>query len=163
MTKMTLKTLGAALGIGLMTLGGLTAAPAAARDHDGYGRGWDGGYDRGGYDRGGYGGGYEHGYDRGYDRGYRGYRGPAAYPGPVVYGGPAYYRPGYYRDAPRYRGNAYRCRDNGVGGALIGAVAGGLLGNSVAERGDRTTGAVLGAAIGAVAGHAIDRNSGYRC
>ena len=161
MTKMTLKTLGAALGIGLMTLGGLTAAPAVARDHygeGGYDRGRDGDrggygrdYDRGGYryDRDSYRGGYERGYDRGYRGGYR---------SPVVYGGPA-----YYMGSPRYRGGAYRCRDNGVGGALIGAVAGGLLGNSVAERGDRTTGAVLGAAIGAVAGHAIDRNGGYRC
>ncbi|QJU56795.1 glycine zipper 2TM domain-containing protein [Sphingomonas sp. AP4-R1] len=87
-------------------------------------------YDRRGYDRGGY--------DRGYDdRGYG--RGP----------GPGYDRRGY-----RGRG---RC-DKGTGGTIIGAIAGGLLGNSVAGRGDRGVGTIVGAGVGALAGRAIDRD-----
>lgn len=95
--------------------------------------------------------GYERGYDRGYDgRGYdRGYNGR-----------------GYDRE---YRGNDrrynYRSRrgcDN-TGGTIIGALAGGLLGHTIAGRGDRTLGAVLGAAGGGLAGNAIDKsdNPGY--
>ncbi|MFC3442234.1 glycine zipper 2TM domain-containing protein [Sphingobium rhizovicinum] len=113
----------------------VTATPAMARDHYR-------GYDRGDYYRGGY------------DRGYRGdyYRG---------YRGDGYYRNNGYRG---YRGG-YRCRDNGTGGTIIGAIAGGLLGNEVGKgsgrygrRGDGTTGAIIGAGVGALAGRAIDRN-----
>lgn len=55
---------------------------------------------------------------------------------------------GYY-DEPR--------RDNGVGGAAIGAVVGGVAGNRIAGRGNRTVGTIVGAGVGAVAGAAIDR------
>jgi hypothetical protein len=98
------------------------------------------------------------GYHRNYGRGdyYRGdrYRGRD-------------YRGGYYADRGYYRGNdryyrGYRCRDNGTGGTIIGAIAGGLLGNEVAGRGDRTTGAILGAGVGALAGRAIDKGD-RRC
>ena len=93
------------------------------------------------------------GYYRGYDRGdyYRGdrYRG---------YRGDRYYRNNGYR-------GGYRCRDNGTGGTIIGAIAGGLLGNEVGKgsgrygrRGDGTTGAIIGAGVGALAGRAIDRD-----
>lgn len=52
-----------------------------------------------------------------------------------------------------------RCRDNGTGGTVIGAIAGGLLGHEVAgRRGDKTMGTIIGAGVGAVAGRAIDRN-----
>jgi len=61
-----------------------------------------------------------------------------------------------YRHSRSYR---HDCRDNGTGGAIIGAIAGGLLGNEVAGRGDRTTGTVVGAAVGAIAGHAIDKGN----
>lgn len=114
-----------------------TASPAMARD--GYYRG----YDRGDYYR---------GYDRGY-RGDRYYRGDRSYRGDR-----------YYRN--NYRGG-YRCRDNGTGGTIIGAIAGGLLGNEIGKgsrdrygyrRGDGTTGAIIGAGVGALAGRAIDRN-----
>jgi len=71
-----------------------------------------------------------------------------------------YYRQGY-RDGrgSSYRGGrrSYRC-DKGNGGTVIGAIAGGLLGNEVAGRGDRTMGTVIGAGVGAVAGRAIDRD-----
>ena len=54
-----------------------------------------------------------------------------------------------------YRNNA-RC-DKGTGGTIIGAVAGGLLGNEVARRGNKTEGSIIGAAVGALAGRAIDK------
>jgi uncharacterized protein YcfJ len=41
---------------------------------------------------------------------------------------------------------------------VIGAIAGGLLGNSIAGYGDRTAGTIIGAGVGALAGRAIDRN-----
>lgn len=78
-----------------------------------------------------------------------------------------YNRDGYNRDGYRtYRGNErgyrnYRARDkcnDGDGGTIIGAIAGGLLGNVVAGRGSRTLGTVLGAGGGALAGRAIDRS-----
>ena len=81
------------------------------------------------------------GYDRGYyqeDRGYRDYRRD-------------------YRDRRNYRN---RC--NNDAGTIIGAIAGGLLGNGIAGRGDRTLGTVLGAGAGALAGRAIDRSDDPR-
>jgi hypothetical protein len=50
-----------------------------------------------------------------------------------------------------------RRRDDGLGGALIGGVAGGLIGNRVAGHGDRLLGTAVGGAVGALAGAAIDR------
>lgn len=87
---------------------------------------------------------YERGYDRSYDR--RGYDNR--------------------RDDRRYDRRNYRGRnrcDNGDGGTVIGAIAGGLLGNTVAGRGDKLLGTVIGAGGGALAGRAIDRsgNRGY--
>jgi uncharacterized protein YcfJ len=61
----------------------------------------------------------------------------------------------YYRNHA-YRGNA-RC-DKGTGGTIIGAFAGGLLGNEVARRGNKTEGSIIGAAVGALAGRAIDKS-----
>lgn len=61
-----------------------------------------------------------------------------------------------------YRGNQ-RCYDKGNGGLAIGGIAGGLLGNQVAGRGDRTLGTILGAGVGALAGRAIDKSDGRRC
>ncbi|KQN10109.1 hypothetical protein ASE85_04085 [Sphingobium sp. Leaf26] len=140
-----LVNLGAALAMGAASFA-VTATPAAARDH------YRGGYERGDYYRGGH--------DRGWrgDRGYRGYRNN---------GYRGYRGDGYYRNSYRggYRGDRYRCRDNGTGGTIIGAIAGGLLGNEVGKgsgrygrRGDGTTGAIIGAGVGALAGRAIDRN-----
>lgn len=88
-----------------------------------------------------YRGGYERGYDdRGYDRGYREYRG---------------------NDRRYYNRRSGRGCDN-TGGTVVGALAGGLLGHTVAGRGDRTLGAVLGAAGGALAGRAIDKSDNPR-
>jgi uncharacterized protein YcfJ len=78
-----------------------------------------------------------------------------------------YNRNGYdrsYRGSDRsYRGynRSYRARqkcNDGDGGTIVGAIAGGLLGNGIAGRGDRTVGTILGAGVGALAGRAIDRS-----
>jgi uncharacterized protein YcfJ len=44
-------------------------------------------------------------------------------------------------------------------GTVIGAVAGGVLGNQIAGRGARTEGTVIGAGVGAVAGHEIAKSN----
>jgi uncharacterized protein YcfJ len=76
-----------------------------------------------------------------------------------------------YRNYDRrdYRGNDrrnyrnYRQCDNGTGGTIIGAIAGGLAGHEIAGRGDRTVGTIIGGAVGAIAGRAIDKgNDGCR-
>ena len=103
---------------------------------------------RGGYNNGGY---YE---QARYRDGYRDYR-----------RGDRYDRRDRrdYRDNRRYSRNnyndnrRYRC-DKGTGGTIIGAIAGGLLGNEVARRGDKTEGTIIGGAVGALAGRAIDGN-----
>ncbi len=168
----------------IATLGaGLAPVAASAHDHDGYG--WQGGYgdrddrrDRDGdrRDRDGYGGEYSR---QGYygRQSYNGGYGQPAYYGQSYgqsynqgYGQQGYYNQGgygggYYQQRPAnygYQGysQGYRCRSNT--GTIIGAIAGGLIGNGVAGRGDRTLGAILGGGAGALAGHAID-NSNRRC
>ena len=69
------------------------------------------------------------------------------------------YDRGDYRHGGSYRQYRMRQRCNdGDGGTIVGAIAGGLLGHGIAGRGDRTLGAVLGAGAGALAGRAIDRS-----
>ena len=94
----------------------------------------------------GYGQGYGR-YDRAYGSAYRdGYNRP-----------PRYDDRGY-RDQRAYR----RCSD-GTTGTIIGAIAGGLLGRAIDDRGNHATGTVLGGVGGALAGRAIDRGqSCYR-
>jgi uncharacterized protein YcfJ len=65
------------------------------------------------------------------------------------------YERDYYNDR-QYTRRGARC-ENGDGGTVIGAIAGGLLGNTVAGRGNRLLGTILGGGVGAVAGRAIDR------
>ncbi|GAA0473171.1 hypothetical protein GCM10009096_13070 [Parasphingorhabdus litoris] len=120
------------------------ATPAEARS--GYYQGYnDGYYQRVGDDRRYYRRGDYYRDDRYYDRRDR-----------------RYYREKrrYYRDKRRYRNDRRRYRgcDRGTGGTIIGAIAGGLLGNEVAGRGSKTEGAIIGGAVGALAGRAIDRN-----
>ncbi|TPG13582.1 glycine zipper 2TM domain-containing protein [Sphingomonas oligophenolica] len=74
------------------------------------------------------------------------------------------YDRGYQDNGRTYRGENYRsyrarqkCND-GDGGTIVGAIAGGLLGHTVAGRNDRLLGTVLGAGAGALAGRAIDRS-----
>jgi hypothetical protein len=89
--------------------------------------------------------------DRGYDRRQDGYAQRSYYS-----------QSGYersYRAPTRY---SYRCQGSGTTGTILGAIAGGLLGNGVAGRGDRTLGTLLGGGVGALAGRAIDKSSS-RC
>jgi hypothetical protein len=70
-----------------------------------------------------------------------------------------------YRNTRVWRGNdgRYYCRHrDGTTGLLIGGMLGGLLGNGIAGRGDRTLGTILGLAGGALLGHEID-SSNSRC
>lgn len=64
-----------------------------------------------------------------------------------------------YRDN---NGNYYCKRSDGSTGTIVGAIAGGVLGNIIAPGGSKTLGTVLGAAGGAIAGNAIDKNK-VRC
>lgn len=74
---------------------------------------------------------------------------------------------GYYREPHAlrrndrvWRGNdgQYHCkRDNGTTGLVIGAAAGGLLGNQIAGRGDKTLGTIIGAVGGGLLGRSVDR------
>lgn len=85
-------------------------------------------------------GGYGYGY--GYDR-------------PVHYG--EYGNRYRYGDRHGWRGRTH-C-DRGTGGTIIGAIAGGLIGNAVVGHyGDHTLGTIAGAGLGAVTGRAIDRD-----
>lgn len=130
---MKFKSMMTAAALALAGTAAIAPLPAAAQGH-----GWN---DRGGYDQG-----YQDVAWRG-DRGYRdgGYNGRR-----------------YYGNDHRYRGNR-RCYDKGNGGLAIGGIAGGLAGNALAGRGDRTVGTILGAGVGALAGRAIDRSDGRPC
>ena len=99
---------------------------------------------------------YDQRYDQRFDQ--RGYRYGGDYRQQIRGGG--YGQPrGYYADTNYQRGFGNRCRGNRSTGTIVGAIAGGLLGNSVAGRGDRLLGTVLGGGVGAVAGRAIDRGN----
>ncbi|MDB5699502.1 MAG: 17 kDa surface antigen [Alphaproteobacteria bacterium] len=84
----------------------------------------------------------------------------------------------YYRDGPQYgerrlgaqdevyRGSdgRYYCkRSDGTTGLIIGAAAGGILGNVIDGGRHRVGGTLIGGALGALAGRAIDQNSDIRC
>ncbi len=133
MTKLT--HAGAMLAVAAAaTLG---SAPASAHDRQGrYERDYR--YER--EYRGDRYGRYEDARDYRYDRDYRDYR------------------RGDYRQRGYRNDTRYRCSD-GSTGTILGAIAGGLLGSSVAGRhGDKTAGVIIGGAAGAVAGRAIDKN-----
>jgi hypothetical protein len=122
-----------------------TLAPTAAQAQYYAGDGYHASFDRVDYRRDGRRG-YRD-YDRGYRSGYRDYNRGRGY-------GYGDYDRGDRRS--HYRGR--RC-DNGTGGTIIGAIAGGLLGNTVVgRRGDQTAGTIVGAGVGALAGRAVDRD-----
>ena len=62
----------------------------------------------------------------------------------------------------RYYGDYRSCRDSNAEGTVVGAVAGGALGNVIAPHGSKTLGTVIGAGIGGVIGHEIDKNDRVR-
>ncbi|MHB8530754.1 MAG: glycine zipper 2TM domain-containing protein [Caulobacteraceae bacterium] len=75
----------------------------------------------------------------------------------------------YYRHHHYYRHHSYGRRTCGAErrsrantGTVIGAVGGGLLGNSVSHGGGRLGGTLIGAGAGAVVGHQIGKHS-VRC
>ena len=71
----------------------------------------------------------------------------------------AYQDRGYSdRRDPRY---AQRGQTSG-GGALLGAIAGGVLGNSVGDGDGRKAATVIGAVLGGTIGNNIERNGSYR-
>jgi hypothetical protein len=89
-----------------------------------------------------------------------------------------YYADRYYSDDPRYRerrlsrndriyrgedGRYYCRRSDGTTGLVVGAIAGGVLGNLIAPGGSETLGTILGALGGGFAGREIDRNQDVRC
>ena len=133
-------------------------ATASAHDHDRYGYqdGRDYGNRDGYYSQGRGDHGRWHGRDdhrRGYYNNGYGYNRGYGYDRSYAYGGG-------YANRDRYYGDRYRCH-SGRTGTIVGAIAGGLIGNGVAGRGDRTLGTVLGAGGGALVGRSIDRNG--RC
>lgn len=100
--------------------------------------------------------------------------GPATGYGPPP--GQPYYADQYYRDGPSYRerrlrrndaiyrgqdGRYYCKRNDGTTGLIVGALAGGVLGDIIAPGGSKTLGTLLGAGGGAFAGRAIGRNDGH--
>ena len=86
---------------------------------------------------------------------------------------------GYYRSGPNYQervlttddrvyrgsdGRYYCKRNDGTTGLIVGAAAGGILGNVIDGGHSRTVGTLLGGAVGALAGRSIDQNSSQvRC
>lgn len=111
----------------LATLGLGLAAPAAAQWHDPV-------------QPVGWGGGYQGGYDDGY-YGNAGWNGN---------------RRGNWDDG-RGGWDGQCRRSSGSTGTIVGAVAGGVIGNQVAKRRDRTVATVAGAVVGGLLGRSIDR------
>lgn len=64
-----------------------------------------------------------------------------------------------YRD---HDGRYYCKRRDGTRGAIVGGLAGGVLGNVIAPNGSKTLGTIIGAAGGALAGQQIDKRN-VRC
>ncbi len=55
------------------------------------------------------------------------------------------------------RGDGQCRRSSGGTGTVVGAIAGGVIGNQVARRNDRTVATVAGAVVGGLLGRSIDR------
>jgi surface antigen len=91
----------------------------------------------------GYGNGYNYGYDDGYARRAR----------------DDHYRGDAYRHEVRYDRGAYYygddCRDNAAAGTLVGAAAGGVIGNQFGRGDGRTAATVGGVILGGLAGNSI--------
>ena len=113
--------------------------------------------------------------DDGYDRSARHWRNYDYNRPDPSYGG--YDASRYYRETSRererrlsqrdriYRGRdgRYYCRrSDGSTGLIVGAIAGGILGNVIAPGGSEELGTILGAIAGGIAGREIDRDD-VRC
>ena len=76
--------------------------------------------------------------------------------------GPNYQERVLSADERVYRGNdgRYYCkRNDGTTGLVVGAVAGGVLGNVIDGGHSRSVGTILGAILGGAAGRSIDKNN----
>lgn len=62
-----------------------------------------------------------------------------------------------YREWRGKDGRVYCRKSNGTTGLVVGGIAGALVGNGVAGRGDKTLGTIVGAVGGAFGGQAIDK------
>jgi hypothetical protein len=84
----------------------------------------------------------------------------------------------YYRDGPNYSerrlsdndqiyrgsdGRYYCKRSDGTTGLIVGAAAGGILGNVIDGGHNRAAGTLIGGALGALAGKSIAENEDIRC
>lgn len=69
-----------------------------------------------------------------------------------------YGQPTYAYDPREDDRMARLCRDDGLGGAAIGAVVGGVAGNRIAGRGDRLGGTLIGAGVGGLVGAVVDKS-----
>lgn len=76
-----------------------------------------------------------------------------------------YYRSSSSRSQPYWwgpNGQVYCRRQDGTAGLVVGAVAGGTLGNVIAREGDKRLGSVIGGTLGAVLGNEIAKGNA-RC
>ncbi|MFA7440709.1 MAG: glycine zipper 2TM domain-containing protein [Sphingomonadaceae bacterium] len=164
---MTIRTSFAAAAAAVALL--LSSTAATADSDRRYNRGWHG-HDRG-YDKRKYNKKESRAYERGYRAAARDNRD---------------YRPGYRYDNRRYdnvrynngrynnasynngrywwgRDGRINCRrDDGTTGLIVGALAGGTLGNVVAGHGDKVLGSVIGGTLGAIIGKEVDKGNA-RC
>lgn len=85
------------------------------------------------------------------------------------YGSPTYHNAGAqrypsYQSSPYWYGNNGRIncrRSDGSTGVIVGAIAGGTLGNILAGSGDKRMGSIIGGSLGAILGKEIARGNGY--
>ena len=82
---------------------------------------------------------------------------------PLALAAPAEARHQRYKTFVGKDGHTYCRKADGTLGAVIGGVAGGVLGHEIAGRGDRTLGTIIGVGGGAVAGRAIERRRRTHC
>lgn len=145
-------------------------ASALAQKHERRDR-YEDRYDRSGDRRDRDNGRYDRRDDRPAPRVWRNYDERRVEPGYRAYDASRYYRSGrgyqpyrLGRNDRIYRGsdNRYYCRrDDGTTGLIVGAMAGGVLGQIIAPGGYKTLGVILGAGGGALIGRAID--DGVEC
>ncbi len=86
-----------------------------------------------------------------------GYAPGAPYGGPAYGNAPGYAPPAPYRVPAGYEGYEKCLKSNGLTGAAIGAVIGGVAGNQIAGRGDKLFGTLFGAGIGGITGAVIEK------
>lgn len=111
----------------------------------------------------------------GYDRPPRTWRNYDYHRPDPAYGG--YDAGRYYREGPQYRertlsrrdriyrgqdGRYYCRRSDGTTGLIVGAIAGGMLGNAITRGDSKLLGTIIGMGVGGAIGQAIDRGEA-RC